>query len=139
MCVSVCSCVHVGRCAQKCSPPLESDHFSMIAAVSIANGAKIVALYAESHRCSEVLSLVRLATSKDHKHLPYCTNNRRKGSAGWKQMAGMWSYYKQMLGNDDVTLNCLIWGNSAPASGDNSLSSVHEILYLEPCSYNIDR
>lgn len=75
MCVSASAFgVRVGKCAQIYSPPLESDHFITIAAVSIGNGAKSVVPCAESQRCSEVLSPVELATSKDHKHLPYCTD-----------------------------------------------------------------
>ncbi len=119
--VSVCRYVHY---------PLESDHFSMIAAVSIISGAKSLVLYAESRRCSAAPSLVKLATSKDQKHLSYCTNSWRKGSTGWKQMARDCSYYKRMLGNNDVVAHCLIWLNSAPASGGKGWK-VYNILHLK--------
>lgn len=68
-------CMRVGKCAQICSPPSGIGSFSAaIAAVSIGDRAKSVARCAESHRCSAALSPVKLATSKDHKHLGYCTN-----------------------------------------------------------------
>lgn len=47
---------------------------------------------------------------------------RKKAARGGNRWQGAPSYYKQMLGNDDVIAHCLIWENSAPASGGNGPS-----------------